>query len=141
VHRLHGTAAEFSRFLLFGAFSAGVNWTSRLGYSLFMPFSQAVIVAYLTGMVTAFLLFRAFVFPRTGRPIQRQALWFVAVNMVGMALVWTFSMLLVTKVFPAVGFRWHAEAVGHGIAMATPVMSSFLGHKYLTYRLDRRQAD
>lgn len=131
-------ALEFSRFLAFGVFSALVNWSSRLGYSLFMSFSQAVVAAYLTGMVTAFLLFRTFVFPRTGTSIREQAIWFGIVNMVGLVQVWIFSMLLVFKVFPAVGFDWHAEVIGHGIALATPVLSSFLGHKYLTYRSGRR---
>jgi putative flippase GtrA len=125
---------EFWRFLLLGGLSAGVNWTSRHAYSQVMPFSQAVIAAYLTGMAVAFVLFRLFVFPKGSRPISRQVSWFVMVNLVGMAQVWVVSMLLVTIVFPAIGFTWHAEGIGHGLAMATPVATSFLGHKYLTYR-------
>lgn len=99
-----------------------------------MSFSQAVIVAYLTGMVVAFILFRVFVFPKGSKPIRKQVMWFILVNLAGMAQVWLMSMLLVTIVFPAIGFTWHPEGIGHGLAMATPVVTSFLGHKYLTYR-------
>jgi putative flippase GtrA len=125
---------EFGRFLALGSLSASVNWLSRIGYSQFMPFSIAIVVAYVTGMVVAFYLFRRFVFPMVGTPIRRQAMWFVIVNMAGLAQVWVASMLFVTVLFPAVGFRWQAEAIGHGIAMCLPAISSYFGHKYLTYR-------
>ena len=125
---------QFAGFLTFGAVSASVNWISRFVYSTAMPFSMAVVCAYLTGMATAFLLFRRYVFPTSPRPIKRQVAWFVVVNIVGLCEVWLISMLLVTIVLPGLGVERHVEAIGHGVALAAPALSSFFGHKYLTYR-------
>ncbi len=125
---------EFWRFLAMGGLSAIVNWLSRMGYSQLMPFSAAVVAAYVTGMGVAFVLFRSFVFPKVGKPIRQQVVWFVLVNLAGVTQVWLASMFLVTILFPSIGFRWYAEAIGHGIGMCVPVVSSYFGHKHLTYR-------
>ena len=130
---------EFGRFLVFGGISAMVNWLSRMGYSHFMPFGIAVVVAYVTGMAVAFVLFRTFVFPQVAKPIGQQIVWFVLVNFAGVTQVWLASMFLVTFLFPLVGFRWYAEAIGHGISICLPAISSYFGHKHLTYR-GRRSA-
>ena len=126
--------SQFATFLMLGAVGASVNWGSRIFYSTAMPFGSAVVCAYLTGMAAAFLLFRRYVFPRSDRPIRRQVTWFVLVNMFGLVQVWLLAMLLVTIVLPALGLHSHVEEVGHGIALAAPAVSSFFGHKYLTYR-------
>ena len=39
------------RYLACGGFAAAVNWGSRFGWSLLLPFRLAVIAAYATGMV------------------------------------------------------------------------------------------
>ena len=44
--------AEFVKFVIVGGSAAGVNFASRILYSQFMDFRWAVLVAYLTGMVT-----------------------------------------------------------------------------------------
>ncbi|MFL5334496.1 MAG: GtrA family protein [Geminicoccaceae bacterium] len=129
-----GRPMEFGRFLAMGGVSATVNWLSRMGYSQLMPFSAAVIVAYVTGMAVAFMLFRSFVFPKVAKPIRQQVIWFVLVNLAGVTQVWLASMFLVTILFPAIGFRWYPEAIGHGIGMCLPVVSSYFGHKHLTYQ-------
>ena len=131
---VESVARQMSAFLVAGSISAFVNWSSRIAYSQFMPFSSAVLAGYLTGMTVAFVLFRRFVFPKSDRSVRRQIGWFVMVNAVGVTEVWLVSMLLVKIMFPAVGFHWHPEAVGHALALCTPVISSFLGHKFLTYR-------
>lgn len=128
---------ELRRVVLFiglGGIAAAINWLSRFLFSEFMPFGLAVIAAYLAGMVVAFTLFRAFVFPFGGKPIGTQAFWFVVVNLLGIVQVWLVSISLVDFVFPWLGFAWHAEAIGHAIAIATPTVTSYFGHKHLTYR-------
>jgi putative flippase GtrA len=32
------------------------------------------------------------------------------------------------------GFVWHADLVAHAIGVAVPVLSSFVGHKRLSFR-------
>ncbi len=121
------------RYLALGGTAAGVNWGSRFAWNLIMPFAWAVIAAYVTGMIVAFVLFRAFVFPDSPIPLGRQVRNFVLVNMVGISLTWLLSVLLVERLFPAIGFHFHAEAVGHAIAIAAPTVTSWFGHRYLTF--------
>jgi len=127
------------RFLLLGGVAAGVNWLSRFAWETIMPFGAAVVAAYATGMVVAFILFRLFVFPNGDQPMGRQIRNFVLVNLVGMALSLALAVTLVEWVFPAVGFDVYPKAIGHGLAIAAPILSSWFGHKYFTFarRADR----
>ncbi len=73
---------QFLAFLITGGLAAGVNFGSRIFYNQWIDFSSAVILAYLTGMVTAFLLARTFVFTEGRQSVQRSATFFVLVNAV-----------------------------------------------------------
>ena len=53
---------QFLVFLLTGGIAAAVNFGSRILYNQWMGFSAAIVLAYITGMVTAFVLARLFVF-------------------------------------------------------------------------------
>ncbi len=121
------------RYLALGGLAAGVNWGSRFGWSLIMPFPAAVLCAYGSGMVVAFGLFRAFVFPGSPLPLARQARNFVAVNLVGMALTWMVALALVDHLFPVLGFRFYPQAIGHGLAVAAPVVTSWFGHRRFSF--------
>jgi putative flippase GtrA len=121
------------RYLALGGLAAAVNWGSRFAWNLVMPFSAAVAVAYLTGMVVAFLLFRAFVFPGSLTPLHQQVRNFVLVNLLGIAQTWIISIVLVDKVFPALNFKLYPEAIGHGFAIAAPVLTSWFGHRRFTF--------
>lgn len=130
----HQRLPQFARYLLCGGIAAAVNWSSRFVWSLFLPFGAAVIAAYATGMVVAFNLFRLFVFDRGEASIRRQAGNFVLVNLIGMTLTWGLAQVLVEWLFPAIGMTFHPEAIGHGIAIVTPVLTSWVGHRALTFR-------
>lgn len=122
------------RFLLLGGCAAGVNWGSRFGWALVLPFAGAVAAAYLTGMATAFVLFRSFVFPEAATPMRVQVRNFVIVNAVGFVLTWSLSIFLADWLFPRVGFTFHPQAIGHGLAIAAPVVTSWFGHRHFTFR-------
>lgn len=130
--------AEGRRFMLFialGGCAAAVNWLSRFPLERVMPFAAAVVAAYMIGMVIAFTLFNRFVFPATPRPIADQIKFFVLVNIAGIAQVWAVSMGLVYWLFPALGVAGAlAEPLGHAIAIGVPTISSYFGHKFLTFR-------
>ena len=66
-----------------------------------MPFSLAVLAAYATGMVVAFVLFREFVFERASTGTSEQVRNFVIVNIVGMGATWALANLLVYWALPA----------------------------------------
>ena len=125
---------RFVRFLACGGFAAAVNWASRFAWNTIMPFSLAVLAAYVTGMVVAFILFREFVFERSSTDTSEQVRNFVIVNIVGMAATWALANLLVYWALPAAGVTRHVEAIGHGIAIFAPVVTSWFGHRFLTFR-------
>ncbi len=125
---------RFVRFLACGGFAAAVNWASRFAWNMIMPFSLAVLAAYVTGMVVAFILFREFVFERSSTDTSEQVRNFVIVNILGMAATWALANLLVYWALPAAGMTSHVEAIGHGIAIFAPVVTSWFGHRFLTFR-------
>ena len=53
---------QFAGFLVAGGIAAVVNFLSRIGFNLFFGYAISIVLAYLTGMVTAFLLNRHGVF-------------------------------------------------------------------------------
>ena len=125
---------RFLRFLACGGFAAAVNWASRFAWNMIMPFSLAVLAAYVTGMVVAFILFREFVFERSSTDTSEQVRNFVIVNILGMAATWALANLLVYWALPSAGVTRHVEAIGHGIAIFAPVVPSWFGHRFLTFR-------
>ncbi|MEQ8816895.1 MAG: GtrA family protein [Thalassobaculum sp.] len=124
---------EFGRFLLTGGVAAGANVVSRWLLSHAMVYEIAVVLAYLVGMVTAYLLSRAFVFARSGRTVADEALRFALVNAVALVQVWAVSVGLARLVFPAVGFGWHAEDIAHLIGVAIPAVTSYFGHRHFSF--------
>ena len=47
---------QFTLFVVTGGIAAAANFGSRILFNRWMDFSSAVILAYITGMVVAFLL-------------------------------------------------------------------------------------
>ena len=124
----------FARFLLLGGFSAGVNLVSRYILQPFLGFELAVLIAYIIGMIVAYNLFRIFVFGATGRSVASEAWRFTVVNLFALALVWVLSVGLARFVFPALAFTWHADDIAHLIGVASPAISSWIGHKRYTFK-------
>lgn len=128
-------ARRFALFVALGGCAAAANWLSRFPLEHFMSFSAAVVVAYMIGMVIAFTLFNRYVFPASPRPLAEQIKFFVLVNIAGIIQVWVVSMALVYHVFPAIGFIGTlAKPIAHGAAIGVPTVSSYFGHKFLTFR-------
>lgn len=125
---------QFLTFLLTGGFAAAVNFGSRIIYSRWIHFSAAVIVAYLTGMVTAFILAKIFVFPVSSQSIHRSAFYFVIVNIFAVIQTWGISMGLAYYVLPKCGIVNMDKEIAHGIGIIVPVFTSYIGHKYWSFR-------
>lgn len=124
----------FLLFLLTGGFAAAVNWTSRIAYNLWMPYSYAIVLAYLTGMVTAFVLAKKFVFTTSTQSTGRSALIFTLVNIAAILQTWAVSMVLAYFVLPALGLINHTKEIAHLFGVAVPVITSYIGHKRFTFR-------
>ncbi|MEI7295339.1 GtrA family protein [Paraburkholderia tropica] len=131
-------SAFFSRsfllFLLTGGFAAAVNWSSRILYNLWMPFSAAIVVAYITGMIVAYVLAKIFVFKDSTQSTHRSIFFFIVVNLIAVLQTWGVSIALTYYVFPAAGWQWHAREIAHAFGVALPVFTSYLGHKHWTFR-------
>ena len=125
---------RFLLFLLTGGFAAAVNWGSRIFYNLWMPYSAAIVVAYVTGMITAFVLAKLFVFTQSRQSTARSVFFFTLVNLVAVAQTWAVSIGLAYYVFPWIGMRWHARDLAHLVGVAVPVFTSYIGHKKLSFR-------
>ena len=125
------------RFLLVGGFSAAVNFFSRIGYSQFMTFRLAIVVAYVTGMVTAYILMRWLVFDASGKHPAREFYYFTLVNLVAIVQVWLVSVGLAEYLFPHIGMSFYPQELAHFFGICVPVVSSFVGHKYLSFGPDR----
>lgn len=125
---------QFLAFLITGGLAAAVNFGSRIFYNQWVDFSVAVILAYLTGMITAFLLVRFFVFTESRQSLQRSAGFFVLVNVAAVLQTWTVSMLLAYYVLRWMGITRFVPEIAHTIGLAVPVFTSYLGHKRWSFK-------
>jgi putative flippase GtrA len=125
---------QFVLFVAAGGVAACVNFFSRMLLSHWLAYSAAIIIAYLLGMITAFVLNRLLVFKRVSHSMLHQLFWFTVVNMVAMLQTLGISLLLAEWMFPRIGFAWHPESVAHAFGVVIPVITSFVGHKYLSFK-------
>jgi putative flippase GtrA len=126
--------SPFIRFVITGGISAVVNIAVRWLLGFVMEYQVAIIVAYLVAMTLAFFLARIFVFEPTPHGPAAQYLRFAIVNVVALAQVWLVSVGLAEYVFPAMGFNWQVETVAHAIGVASPVVTSYFGHRHFSFR-------
>jgi putative flippase GtrA len=125
---------RFVRFLATGGTSAVLTFASRFVFDVVVPYWLAILLAYLLGMTTAFLLAKRFVFTSSNRSTTGSAFWFTVVNIFAAGLTLAVSLTLARIVFPAVNFEFHPEAVAHAVGIMSPVFTSYLGHKHLSFR-------
>lgn len=130
---------RFLLFLVAGGIAACVNFLSRIALSEWIAYVPAIVIAYCLGMTTAFALNRLFVFDATQSSLQRQAGWFVAVNLAAVVQTILISLLLARVVLPALGLVLHAETIAHAVGVVVPVVTSYLGHKHLSFAAANRK--
>jgi len=124
---------QFLRFLVVGGFAAALNFGSRIVLSRWLHFAVAIVIAYLIGLITAFLLNRRFVFTGATNRLHHQMFWFVAVNSLALAQTIVVSLLCLHYVLPSLGIHWHTEEIAHAAGVVTPIFTSFIGHKRLSF--------
>jgi putative flippase GtrA len=125
---------QFLNFLFVGGIAAVINFFSRILYNQLVGFPSAVALAYLTGMTTAFVLARVFVFQNSSHSTFRSAVFFSIVNFFSFAQTWIVSMLLVYRVFPEMGVVAHSKEIATFIGIVVPVFGSFIAHKYISFK-------
>jgi putative flippase GtrA len=125
---------QFLVFLLTGGTAAAVNFGSRVLYSFWLDFSIAVILAYITGMLTAFVLAKLFVFTDSQQSVHRSAMFFIMVNLVAVIQTFAISMGLALYVLPALGVTAFVHEIAHATGVLVPVFTSYIGHKRWSFR-------
>lgn len=125
-------------FVAVSAFAALCNFVTRVVLTRIVPYPAAIVGAFFVGLGTAFYLNRRFVFEAEDGSLVRQLVAFVAVNLVGLAQTMIVSLLLVDVVLPSLGIRRFAEEIAHAIGIASPIVTSYFGHAYITFRSGRR---
>jgi len=124
----------FIKFLLINGFAGFVNFFSRFFYNLFADYRRSVILAYLTGMVVAFSFSRSFIFGKSDHGIKKEILFFILVNIAGLLQAYIISVGLAEYIFPLLHFYWNKDAIAHFIGISFPAFTSYIGHKYFTFR-------
>ena len=125
---------KFLIFLITGGIAALINFGSRVIYNIFVNFSYAIILAYLTGMVTAFILVKKYVFNKSIQKLHKSIMFFSLVNLVALAQTWLISISLAYYLLPHFGIVDYVLEISHAVGIAAPVFTSYLGHKYLSFK-------
>lgn len=126
---------QFLLFIVTGGIAAIANFGSRFVFNLFTSFELSVILAYLVGMITAFILAKLFVFKESCHSTSRSFIWFTLVNLIAIAQTYLISIGLYYYGFPSLGYEWYPAATAHAIGVVFPVFTSFIGHKYLSFKV------
>ncbi|HEV7252832.1 MAG TPA: GtrA family protein [Mesorhizobium sp.] len=129
-----GESRRFAGFLLVGGMAASINVASCAALSTALPYESAIVLAYLTGMTTAFMLAKLFVFGDSGRSTGQEYARFALVNAVALAQVWLVSVALAQHLFPTLGYAWNPEITAHAIGVLSPALTSYWGHRRFTFR-------
>ena len=125
---------QFLLFLITGAVAAVVNFSSRIFYSQWLDFSSSVVLAYVTGMFTAFVLAKCFVFHESRQALGRSVTAFVVVNLLAVLQTWGVSVLMAYYLLPWLGVTRLVPEISHGLGVVVPVFTSYLGHRHWSFR-------
>jgi len=128
------TNSEVARFILVGGFAALVNFLSRIMLSSFYSFRISVILAYIIGMITAYILTKFLVFSPSGKHPLKEFTYFSIVNGVAIIQVWVISVGLAEYFFPNIQLQFHPNEIAHFIGISVPVITSYYGHKYFSFK-------
>jgi putative flippase GtrA len=129
---------QFAGFVVAGGIAAAANFLSRIAFNLFLGYTASIVLAYLVGMATAFVLNRRAVFAPSGKSVRNEALWFTLVNMLAVAQTLVISLLLADVVLPALGIARFRREIAHAFGIVVPVVTSYFGHRHWTFGRQRR---
>lgn len=125
---------QFAYFIFSGGVAAGLNWGSRFFFSEFFRFEVAVVLAFIVGLLSGFILMRLYVFSGSAKSIASQFGKYITVNLFALLQTLVISLVLARWVLPSFGVTRNAEAIAHLIGVLVPVVTSYFGHKLFTFR-------
>ena len=131
------TNNQFILFLLTGGFSAIINLTSRIIISNFLRFEVSVLIAYFTGMVTAFFLAKKYVFLNIQKSDKKSFPIFALVNFVAILQTFLISKYIRIWLINISDNLIFIDFISHLCGVIFPIFTSFYGHKYITFNNSR----
>lgn len=124
---------QFVRFLAAGGTAAVANFGSRFFFSEFVAFEYAVVLAFFFGLGTGYLLSRTYVFARSDNTVRAEMIYYLLVNLLALLQTWLLSVYLAQLLIPRMGLAL-GQAVAHLAGIMLPVVTSYFGHRYITFR-------
>ncbi len=127
-------AKEFIYFVFTGGIAALVNILTRFIFSFFIDFTFSILLSYFIAMVLAYILARRFVFKKSKKSIYSSFALFSLINL--LAVLQTLLISIITRDYflEKMMNLQYANLISHTIGVATPIFTSFLGHKYLSFK-------
>ena len=122
-----------ARFLVAGGIAALVNWLVRFPVELVLPYFAALLVATCIGMSCGFVLYRAWVFPGSTRPLGAQVRDFILVNLTGQATMLGVAALARELLVLALVTPLVAGATAHALGIAIGAVVNYLRHRHVTF--------
>lgn len=132
------TSKRFFLFLVVGGFAAAVNFLTRIVLDIFFNFSFSIVLAYFTGMIIAYVLNRSIVFSQTSVSVSRSFFYFSIVNLLAVFQTWLVSVFLAYSVLPYFQIEKFIFEISHAIGISIPILTSYFGHKYLSFQISDR---
>jgi putative flippase GtrA len=124
---------QYLAFLLCGGSGSVVNWATRFVYNRYVSFNAAVVLAYATGMVVSYVLYRLFVFKQSARPLGSRIAAYIAVDGWGCVQTLLIANGLRLYLFKDLIPQGAADALGHLGGIASLAVTSFFLHKFVTF--------
>jgi len=134
---LKDSSFQFIKFSIVGGFSAIVNITIRILFNNIFNFNISIFLAFFTALTTAFILNRYFVFDKSiYKSWIKEYLYFFLVNIAGLLQTVIVTFFLLYYIFPRFHFDiiYPKETIAHSIGVIIPLFTSFMGHKYLSFK-------
>jgi putative flippase GtrA len=125
---------RFVAYILAGGAAATLNWSSRFLFSIWFSYAVSIVLAFFVGLSSGFILMRWLVFDGAGKPAVPQAGMYVLVNAFALIQTLAVSLILAKWVIPAVGYSANPEGPAHLVGVVVPAVTSYFGHKYLTFK-------
>jgi len=125
---------RFVAYLLAGGAAALLNLSSRFVFAHWFNYPVSIVLAFLVGLICGFVLMRWLVFDGAAKSAARQIPLYLLVNLLALAQTLCVSLIFARWVIPSLGLAIGPEGPAHLIGILVPVVTSYFGHKYLTFR-------
>ena len=129
-----GVVNRFVAYLLAGGVAALLNWSSRFLFARWFNYPVSIVLAFVIGLIAGFALMRWLVFEAAAKSAARQIPLYLLVNLLALVQTLCVSLIFARWVIPGLGLSVQPEGPAHLIGILVPVVTSYFGHKYLTFR-------